>query len=393
MKIILSANTTWFIYNFRRGLIKELINIGHDVVVVSPTDVYKSQIEQIGARHVDIKINNSGTNPFREAISLLRLIRILYKEQPMLICSNTPKINIYLSLASSFLNIPMIATVCGLGSGFLAGGILKVIILNLYKIAFRYPKKIFFENENDRADFVNLRMVNYERTEYVPGSGVNITYFSNNNLNHTENKIVFLLAARLLWDKGVGEFIEAARIIKKKYSNVEFQLLGFLDVDNPTAVPKAQIEKWISEDILVYLGATDDVRQYFCKADCIVLPSYREGNPKSLLEAASMSIPIITTDVVGCRDTIDDDITGYLCQVKNPQDLAAKMEKMYLLSPEQRRQMGMKGREKMIKFFDEKIVINKYLNAIKSCEQISTKTFIEKIFEYLFSFVFRFKGN
>lgn len=393
MKIFISANTTWFVYNFRRCLINELIKQGHEVIVFAPKDRYVESIEKFGARHLNLSINNSGTNPIIEAIALLRLAIILGKERPKLIYSNTPKINIYLSLASSLIGIPIIATVCGLGSGFLAGGLLKKTMFYLYKFSFRHPIKVFFENQDDRKEFIRLNLVKPDKTEYVSGSGVNLDHFQRKCHKEKNSKFVFLLAARLLWDKGVGEFVNAARLLKMKYQNIECHLLGFLDVDNPTSVSRSQIEKWESEGIIQYKGATDDVRQYFNNADCIVLPSYREGNPKTLLEAASMSIPIITTDVVGCRDTVVNIKTGLLCKVKNHIDLSEKMEQMLLFTQAQRNAMGEEGRKKMIQEFDERIVVDKYTSVIADFETNKESTVINIVVDNISNYIFRFLGK
>jgi glycosyltransferase involved in cell wall biosynthesis len=169
----------------------------------------------------------------------------------------------------------------------------------------------------------------------------------------------------MLWYKGIGEYIEASKIIKSKYENVEFQMLGFLDVDNHSAVSKEQMQEWVDAGYVNYLGVSDNVKEEIAKVDCVVLPSfYREGTPRILLESASMKKPIITTDNVGCRDVVDDGVNGYLCEVRNAQDLADKMERMLNLSNKERVLMGQRGRKKMIAEFDESIVIDKYLNSI-----------------------------
>jgi glycosyltransferase involved in cell wall biosynthesis len=178
--------------------------------------------------------------------------------------------------------------------------------------------------------------------------------------------IRFLLIARMLWEKGVGEYVEAARIIKEKYDNVEFQLLGFLDVENRSAISREQMTQWVESGYVNYLGVTDDVQSFIAKADCIVLPSfYREGTPRTLLESASMAKPIITTDNVGCRDVVDDGVNGYICKPKDAKDLAEKIEMFLNLDDEIIHTMGQKSREKMIKEYDEKIVIKKYFEIIE----------------------------
>ena len=174
----------------------------------------------------------------------------------------------------------------------------------------------------------------------------------------------FLLIARMLWDKGVGEFVQAARQLKRQGINAEFCLLGFLDVKNPAAISRQQIDDWVKEGVVRYLGSTDDVRLAITDTDCIVLPSYREGTPRTLLEAAAMARPIVTTNVAGCRDVIDDGINGYLCEPHNATDLANKLHQMLCLTPTERTNMGMRGRDKVEGQFDEQLVINKYLLAI-----------------------------
>ena len=175
----------------------------------------------------------------------------------------------------------------------------------------------------------------------------------------------FLLIARMLHDKGVGEYVDAARQLRQRWPGAEFCMLGFLDVPNPAAISRAEMDAWIAEGVVNYLGVSDDVRTQIATADCVVLPSYREGTPRTLLEAAAMARPIVTTDAVGCREVVDDGVNGYLCKVRDARDLAEKMEQMLLLSPEQRAQMGLRGHAKMVAEFDEQIVINKYLAAIE----------------------------
>jgi glycosyltransferase involved in cell wall biosynthesis len=182
----------------------------------------------------------------------------------------------------------------------------------------------------------------------------------------TTRKFRFLLIARMLLDKGVAEYVEAARLIRARWPQAECCLLGFVDVQNPAAISRAQMDEWVKQGFVTYLGVSDDVRAEIVQADCIVLPSYREGTPRTLLEAAAMGRPIITTNAVGCREVVDDGINGYLCQTRNAADLAAKMEQMLALTHQQRQDMGLRGRAKMEAEFDEQIVINKYLAAIEA---------------------------
>jgi glycosyltransferase involved in cell wall biosynthesis len=173
-----------------------------------------------------------------------------------------------------------------------------------------------------------------------------------------------LLIARLIWDKGIQEYVDAARFVKKYNPKARFQILGFLDVDNQTAVSHSEIDLWVAEGIVEYIGVTEDVRPHINSSDCVVLPSYREGVPKTLLEAAAMGKSIITTEVEGCKDVVDDGVNGYLCNVRDYNDLAEKMQTMLTMNSKDIEQMGLNGRKKMEQEFDEKIVINKYISIV-----------------------------
>ena len=214
--------------------------------------------------------------------------------------------------------------------------------------------------------FVDEKLVQKDKCEVLPGSGVDIEKFK--PVKKKDNGVFkFLLISRMLWAKGVKDFVEAAKLIKERYQNVDFQLLGYLDMESPTAISKKQMDIWVNEGFVNYLGDSDDVRVEITKADCIVLPSfYREGTPRVLLESASMQKPIITTNTVGCRDVVNDGVNGYLCEEKNPRDLADKMEKILNLTNEQRNAMGKAGRRKIVKEFDETIVISKYIEAVEA---------------------------
>ncbi|MEK9825236.1 MAG: glycosyltransferase, partial [Methylotenera sp.] len=208
-------------------------------------------------------------------------------------------------------------------------------------------------------------IVNKNKVSRIPGSGINLEVFSfNKPVAASANTFTFLLLARLLWDKGVGEYVEAAKSIKQKFPNVKFQLLGFLDVKNPTAISQSQLNQWVENGLVEYLGVTDDVKPYLILADCIVLPSYREGVPRTLLEAAAIGRPIVASDVPGCKDVVTHGKNGFLCNVKDSTDLTEKMQDMILLPYQHRLEFAMQGRLKIEAEFDENIVIKKYLDVI-----------------------------
>lgn len=367
MQIAVVANTSWYLYNFRLNLMHALKAIGHGVVAVGPSDEYVKPIMKAGFQHEMVPFSGDGINPLRELGVVLLLKRKLSKTNSKIVLSFTPKGNIYSGLAGMTLNVKTIPNVSGLGRVFIRHSLLTSIVKSLYKLILRKSYMVFFQNEDDLRMFVREGLVEEFKAKRIPGSGVDLDRFQYpfGNNNGDREPVNFLLAGRLLWDKGVGEFVEAARMLKTKYPSMKSCLLGFLDVENPSALSRSQIERWQSEGVVEYIGATDDVRPYFADADCIVLPSYREGTPRTMLEAASMSRPIITTDTAGCRDTVEDGKTGFLCKPKDASDLANKMERMLNLSPEQRAAMGRAGRKKMEKEFDERIVIDRYLQAIE----------------------------
>ena len=237
----------------------------------------------------------------------------------------------------------------------------------LYKLAFKNSNRVFFQNRDDLGLFLENRLVKKELTDVLPGSGINLHHFTpvdDEDRKPRTSPFRFLLIARMLKDKGVVEFVNAAQLLKESEVKAECCLLGFLDVQNPTAISSEQMKEWTDQGFVKYLGVNDDVRENITLADCIVLPSYREGIPRTLLEAAAMGKPIITSNVVGCKEVVEHGVNGFICEVKNAQDLALKMREMLVLSEDQRTLMGQNGRLKMEKEFDEQIVIQKYLKAI-----------------------------
>ena len=364
-KVVILLNTAWNLLNFREGLIRSLVAEGYEVVAVAPRDDYAEHLTKLGCRFVPLSMDNQGTNPILDLLLLWHLFRLLKIEQPDVCLSYTVKPNVYGSIAAQALGIPVINNIAGLGAVFIKGGWLNQLVIGLYRLALARSRKVFFQNDDDRQLFIRRRLVKEGVTDLLPGSGVNLAKFSPTYLPG-KTKVHFLLIARMLWDKGVGEFVEAARLLKQRGVDAEFSLLGFLDVQNPAAISQQRMDKWVAEGAIRYLGVSDDVRVEITQADCVVLPSYREGTPRTLLEAAAMSRPIITTDAVGCREVVDDGVNGLLCKPKDALDLADKMEQIISMSHYEREEMGRRGREKVRREFDEQIVIKKYLSAIEA---------------------------
>lgn len=362
-RIVISSNTSWSIYNFRLNLARSLKKDFYDVILVAPYDKYSEYLKE-EFEYYDISINNKGVNP-TEDLKVLRDYYKIYKQiKPHMVLNFTIKPNIYGSIVCRLLGIKVINNVSGLGTVFIKEGFTTKIVKLLYKLSLKKAEMVFFQNKDDKELFLTNCLVKYDNCDLLPGSGVDTVRFR--PLYLKKDKIFrFLLISRIIWDKGIGEYIAAIRILRKKYPLLKFQLAGPLDSINKTAISKSQVQKWVEEGLVDYIGATDDVEKFIVRADCIVLPSYREGTPRVLLESASMGKPIITTNAPGCKEVVDDGINGFLCKTKNSNDLADKMEKIFCLEDKDRFKMGCEGRKKIISEFDEKIVIEKYSETIK----------------------------
>lgn len=363
--VVLVANTAWSLYNFRLGLINKLLEEGFTLYLLAPEDDFSGKLREVGCNFVSIDISPKGVNPFDD-LKLTRQLYLMYKKiNPDFIIHYTIKPNIYGSIASKLAGIPSIAITTGLGYTFLNNNLIAKIARSLYWFAFKYPKEIWFLNEDDRKAFLSYRLVSHDKAILLHGEGVDINHFSPQKLSDKKNdEICFLLIARMLWDKGVGEFVEAARVIKAKYPHVKFKLLGACDVANPSSISKKQIQMWVDENVVEYLGVTDDVRPVIAQADCIVLPSYREGIPRTMIESAAMAKPLIVSDAPGCRDVVLDGQTGLLCLVKDIDSLVRCFDRFVTMDESSRVNMGLAGRSFISSHFDEKIVIKQYMEML-----------------------------
>lgn len=368
-KIVISVNTAWNIHNFRSGLVRALNRQGYDVMVMAPEDGYSQRLAPLGCRFKRLSMDNNGTSPSRDLALLIKYWRVLQSVRPLAYLGYTIKPNVYGSIAAHGLDIPVINNIAGLGATFIKNTLLTGLVKRLYRLSLRESRRVFFQNEDDRKLFVQQGLARPGVAEVLPGSGINLQHFQPmETVPSGERPFRFLLVSRMLRDKGVEEFAAAAALVRQHLPGVQFQLLGPVDTKNPNSIALARIMEWQKSGLVQYLKETDDVRPYLSQADCIVLPSYREGVPHSLLEAAAMARPIIATDVAGCRDVVDDQENGLLCKVRNAADLAEKMLHMARLPEERRLRMGAAGRQKAIAQFDENIVIAKYLSAIGQLE-------------------------
>jgi glycosyltransferase involved in cell wall biosynthesis len=364
--IALVANTAWSLYNFRLGLIRELIRKGFHVVAIAPPDDYTRYLIDEGCTFEPVPIDNFGSNPIRDFRTFRSLIQIYKKHSIDFIFHYTIKPNIYGTFAAWWLGINSVAIVTGLGQLFTRRDWKTMIANFLYRVAFRGSKEVWFLNESDASVMIEKQLLPEEKAKYLPSEGVNTSQFQQYAYGLFSNGTVkFLFAGRLIVQKGVYDFVEAARMLKAKGVNAEFQILGIFDEKNPHGIKRSEMQKWVDEGVINYLGSANDVRPYFEKADCLVLPSYyREGVPRVLLEGASMQMPLIATDNVGCRLVVEDGVNGFRCKRKDPNSLADCMEKMAGLSIEERARFGLLGRRIVYMLFNEKIVVRRYLTAL-----------------------------
>ncbi len=369
--IAIGSNTAHYVWQARRNLISALQNEGHNVVVLAPRDTYADRFTGLGVAYAEVPMKMN-KNPFSDLLLYRRFRKALGAAKPDVYLGFTIKPNIYGAMAAHQLKIPTINNIAGLGTLFGSDSIVARIAKTLYRMSLRRAALVFFQNPDDRRFFTEGGVVRHNRHDLLPGSGVDLSRFAFDPLpiDRQTDEITFLLVGRMLWDKGVGEFVEAARNIRQTHKNVHFCLLGALDTDNPGAISRVQMDAWVNEGHINYLGYTDNVMEEIAKADCVVLPSaYPEGTPRTLLEAAAVGRPIIATDAPGCRETIDDGVNGYLCKLRDPADLQSKLEKVIALSPQARQDMGRAGRAKMEREFDESIVIGKYIDQIRALEK------------------------
>ncbi|SAL84778.1 glycosyl transferase [Caballeronia choica] len=371
LRIALVCNTAWAIYTYRRGLLRMLTERGAEVTVIAPRDRTFEPLVAMGCRCVELPVASKGTDPREDLKTLVALCREYRATRPHVVFHYTIKPNIYGSIAAWLARVPSIAVTTGLGYVFIQKSRTAMIAKRLYRFAFRFPREVWFLNRDDRAAFAEQNLLAHpERAQLLHGEGVDLDEYAFAPLPQRE-RFVFILIGRLLWDKGVAEYVEAARRLRAKYPHARFQLLGPVGVDNPSAISRTEVDAWQRDNVIEYLGEAHDVRPHIANADCVVLPSYREGVPRTLMEASAMGRPVVATDVPGCREVVEDGVTGFLCEAKNADSLAGTLERMLTLGEAQRAAMGVKGREKVAREFDEKVVVERYKGTIRAITGVS----------------------
>lgn len=364
MHAIVTANAAWNIWNFRQPVLRAIAESGGRTIVLAPPDDSFPRLQALGCITIPMPMDVKGLNPVVNLRQITEFRRHFEALKPDIVLSFTIKNNIFGAFAAKSMDVPFIPNVTGLGTAFLAGRALRAASVQLYRSAFRNLPTVFFENGEDRDLFDQLRITRGGQAVALPGTGLDLKHFAGAEFPPLGSGIVFLMVGRILRDKGVIEYVEAARALKRARPDLRFQLLGPLDAQNRSAISVGTVRDWQAEGVIEYLGATDDVRPFVRAAHCVVLPSYREGAPRGLMEAAAMARPIVTTDVVGCRAVVDRDVTGFLCAPRSADALAAAMARFLRLGPDRQRLMGLAGQQKMINEYDERLVIDAYHAAI-----------------------------
>ncbi|MEO6314301.1 MAG: glycosyltransferase family 4 protein [Chitinophagaceae bacterium] len=364
-RICFVSNSAWSIYNFRIDVIRYFISKGYEVLVFAADDEYTPLLQQEGCIFIPVNFNNRTENPFSD-YALYRCLKKLYKiHRPNVVFHYVIKPNIYGSLAAATQGIPSVAVITGMGYGFSKRNWLYLLIKFLYTHALKKTTEIWFLNNDDAKFFIEQHIVKVEKTRVLHGEGINLTHFLPAADLSGRQKFRFLMSTRLLKSKGVAIYADAARILKKKNYDVDFELIGFYEKYHPDSIHHEDMDRWQKEGLIQYRGFAGDVRGFLSAADCFIFPSfYNEGVPRCLMEAASMELPVITSNNRGCKEVVTDNVTGYLCNMNNPFDLADKMEKMLQLPAEERKAMGKKGRQLVAKNFNVDKIITEYQQAI-----------------------------
>ena len=363
-KILFIDNTAHHMY----GQLHNILAIkaaGYQVMLLIPDDgVYFKKLQGLDLECCS-EINTwKGQNPIHELKLFFKLNSFINKFSPNLICSFTIKPNLYTAILLKDTSIKQISNVTGLGYAFMGSQIKVKVFKLLYRYAISGIDQIFFQNKDDYDYLKNLKIFsNFQNITVLPGSGIDLAKFAYFGLQKKDN-LKFLFSGRLLADKGIFELVAAFIKVKAIYSNVELIFIGNYFPDNPSAISPNQIQQWQEDGVITYLGMVDDVTKIIQDCDCAILPSYREGMPRSLLEASSMGKPIITVDSPGCHDVVEDGVTGYLAKVKDVDSLVEVMLKFIELPFEEKVKMGVRGRKKMELEFDQKIVVDKYLSVV-----------------------------
>ena len=358
MRILVLANFGMGLYQFRKELLHELISSNNEVYISLPNDEYVPKLKKLGCNYIETYVDRRGTNPLTD-LKLIRFYKKTIKSiKPDIVLTYTIKPNVYGGMACKATNTPYIANVTGLGTSIENKGLMQKITLTLYRIGLKTASCVFFQNEPNKKYFADKHIA-FGKTRLIPGSGVNLNQHSFEDYPDKNEHIKFLFIGRIMKAKGIDELLEAAQIIKAKYPFVQFDLVG--DSEDDYTERLSDLE---NQEIIKYHGKQDDIHSFIKKAHATILPSYHEGTANVLLESASSGRPVLASRVTGCRETFDENVSGFGFEVRNVESLVETVIKFINLSHKQKKVMGLAGRRKMEREFDRNIVINAYTEEI-----------------------------
>ncbi len=367
MKIAFCINTAWNIYNFRKDLILEFLSNGDEVHCIAPPDGFEKDLKDLGCHFHPIELSAKSSNPFKDLKFAMDLSSILISIKADVLLSYTIKPNIYSSLFFSRHQVPIIANISGLGTTFIRNNLTSFFAKKLYRVSLKRSKRVFFQNVDDLELFQELGLVNTENIDLVPGSGIDLAYFDPQVVEKVHNEgFTFLMLSRIIYDKGIREYMEAVKKMREQGLGFDAILCGKIENDSKLGPDKDELEKMAKDSGIVLMEFSKEVRELIASSDCVVLPSYREGLPKSLLEGGAMAKPLISCDVPGCREVVKDGSNGFLCSPMDAGSLAEKMKKLLSLDRSELEAMGHRSREIVGRNFSKEIVIKKYKEAIKA---------------------------
>lgn len=361
-KILILGNSHLVVFKFRGELIEKLVSDGHDVTVCFPNGPFgegKETAKEYSCNFIENSIERRGTNPLKDLFLIKEYYSIIRQQKPDVVLAYTVKPDVYGGMVCRLLKVPFIPNITGLGKGLDEGGVIQKITIILYKVAIKKAKCVFFQNTSDKA-FFDTHRIKYEKATVLPGSGVNLNEFRPLPYPEESEPIRFIYVARIMKAKGIEQFFDAAHVLKKQYQNIEFHICGFCEENY-----KDSLDERVKKGEVIYHGLVNDVIAYERKCHCIVLPSFHpEGISNVLLEGAACARPLITTDHTGCKETVEEGVTGYIVKQRDSSSLIKKMVEFINLSYDQKVQMGVLGRKKIEKEFSRKIVVDAYMNVI-----------------------------
>lgn len=367
--IVLSANTSWYLYNFRSSTITAFQKNGLKVICLSPADDYSQKlINELGCEWHHLEMDNKGSHPIKDLALVYRLVRFFHEVKPIATFNFTIKNNIYGTWAAWLSGVKVINNISGLGTAFINDNLTSKVVKLLYRLSQPFASRVFCQNPEDMELLISNKLVNKNKLTLLPGSGVNIDKFepSMKVSRCADDPFRFLFVGRMLGDKGLRELIAAAHKLAENGYLFTLVLCGFAGVENASALSLDELDKLSKFDYINWLGPNDTIAQVYANADCVVLPSYREGMPRTLLEAGAMGLPSITTNVPGCKHVITHGFNGLLCEVKSSESLAEQMCAIIDLDCDLYQQMCLNSRARIAEEYDEKIVVHHALEYVLS---------------------------